>query len=141
MPQTKESRKMNNENKTLKPCPFCGSNCVNDTSPPEPECGSYYWVCPDCVCCGGIGDTVEEATQAWNTRPLEDALKAKADMFDELVGSNGALTAIANVMKLSEIPEHAKLIGLNDIDCLERVYTNMRNAAQNALDKAKELTE
>ena len=103
---------MNNENTTLKPCPFCGSNCVNDTLPPEPECGSYCWVCPDCVCCGGIGYTVEEATKAWNTRPLEDALKAKAQAYDMLCG------------------------------LVEAININMKSDDLNtALEQAKELTE
>lgn len=50
-------------------CPFCGSSCVNDTTKPQPDAhGVYMWVCPDCVACGPIGATVEEATYRWNKR-------------------------------------------------------------------------
>lgn len=55
----------------LKDCPFCRSDTVNDTSPPhEPHEGvGVCWVCPDCVACGPVGKTVEEATDLWNKRP------------------------------------------------------------------------
>ena len=59
----------------LKPCPFCGSGNVNDTSPPEnsedPDTNKFsgcYWVCPDCVAVGPFAETPEEATHLWNTR-------------------------------------------------------------------------
>ena len=50
----------------LKPCPFCGSDTVNDTSPPEHPC--FWWVCPDCVAVGPVGNSVLSATEAWNRR-------------------------------------------------------------------------
>ncbi len=59
------------ERGVIKPCPFCGSDCVNDTTDPKPdEFDKYYWVCPDCVACGPIGDSVSEATEAWDKRAI-----------------------------------------------------------------------
>ena len=55
----------------LKPCPFCGSKEVNATTPPQkhPDMdAAMYWVCPECVACGPIGATLEEATDNWNKR-------------------------------------------------------------------------
>ena len=53
----------------LKPCPFCGSNEVINTSEPKPdENGCYSWVCPDCIAVGGVGESVNDATIAWNNR-------------------------------------------------------------------------
>jgi hypothetical protein len=53
----------------LLPCPFCGSECVNDTSEPtdEPH-GTFFWVCPACVACGPVSTSLEGATVNWNTR-------------------------------------------------------------------------
>ena len=53
----------------LSACPFCGSIEVINTSKPEPdENGCYSWVCPDCVAVGGVGESIEDATKAWNKR-------------------------------------------------------------------------
>jgi len=50
-------------------CPFCGSNCVNDTTPPEESLEEgYFWVCPCCVSCGPVGTSIKEATDLWNKR-------------------------------------------------------------------------
>jgi len=60
---------MDDVTEELKECPFCGSNCVNDTSDPEPnKHGLYYWVCPDCIALGPASSTLNEATKAWNSR-------------------------------------------------------------------------
>lgn len=53
----------------LKSCPFCGSNCVNDTTDPvadDHDC--YTWVCPCCISVGPIAESVKDATDAWNDR-------------------------------------------------------------------------
>ncbi len=56
----------------LKPCPFCGSECVNDTdiAPYDHDDDSpvFFWVCPDCTSCGPIETSEEIATKSWNTR-------------------------------------------------------------------------
>ena len=78
----------------LKPCPFCGSNCVNDTSEPEnsgedkPE---YSWVCPDCICIGPIARTVEGATDGWNTRNNVDPINKDQAIKDSLEQHNDNL--------------------------------------------------
>lgn len=56
----------------LKPCPFCGSICVNDTTKPTAgNHGLYYWVCPDCVTVGPCAESVKSATEKWNKRSYE----------------------------------------------------------------------
>ena len=60
---------MSNETEILKPCPFCKSKTVNDTTPPEAgEIGLYFWVCPDCIAVGPIAVSVEDATNKWNNQ-------------------------------------------------------------------------
>ena len=70
-----EHKRRTSKTKELKPCPFCESDFVNDTSPPaqQGESGAYFWVCPDCACCGPARQSIEEATEAWNTRPTEQS--------------------------------------------------------------------
>lgn len=46
----------------LKPCPFCAGTRIDDND-------------AGCVTCGAFADSIE----AWNTRPIEDALNAKID--------------------------------------------------------------
>lgn len=55
----------------LKPCPFCGSENINDTTLTE------VMVCPDCATSGPDCDTPKEAVKNWNARPLEDAQAAR----------------------------------------------------------------
>lgn len=70
----------------LKPCPFCGSECVNDTTPPEfNDIMGFYWVCPDCVACGPASDTVYLATTSWNGR-AEDG-----DTYEAMQARNAEL--------------------------------------------------
>jgi hypothetical protein len=60
----------------LRECPFCGSNCINDTTEPTPDkLGMYYWVCPCCVSCGPSAVSVKEASRLWNTRPTPEAIE------------------------------------------------------------------
>jgi len=64
----------------LKPCPFCGAPAK--IYGPNRNNGALYvaW-CTNTSSCDagatGYGDTPEEATEQWNTRPVEDALRAE----------------------------------------------------------------
>jgi len=56
---------MSKDNTTLKPCPFCGEeDNIRETS--------SFVECENCEC-------LTHDMDRWNTRPLEEALKAKAD--------------------------------------------------------------
>lgn len=80
----------------LKPCPFCGADAVVEHG------DASYWVSP---CCPGSCtveletswfDTREEAIAAWNTRPVEDALRTRiAELETENERLRAALTPIA----------------------------------------------
>jgi len=64
----------------LKPCPFCGSGEVNNTTEPVADInGTYQWICPDCICFGPAAKSVEDASFLWGlTR------KAEQKIIDEL---------------------------------------------------------
>ena len=68
---------MSNE---LKPCPFCASKCVNDTT--DPIGPDFFWVCPCCVACGPIARTIEGATDGWNTRNNIDPEQEQRDKLE-----------------------------------------------------------
>ena len=58
------------EKSTLKPCPFCGIKAeINDIS---------KTIVDDRVC-GCWADNIFLTKEDWNTRPLEDALRAERD--------------------------------------------------------------
>lgn len=68
----------------LKPCPFCGSKAVAtdrvggwtiDCLGPFDE--QISWPCA--ALDGEMAETQEEAVRNWNTRPIEDAFKARAE--------------------------------------------------------------
>ncbi len=90
---------------TLLPCPFCGSSCVNDTSPPENDGDhSFYWVCPDCVAVGPAEPSLQEATESWNTRasqwqPIETAPKDGSLCFIGRYDNDGAWNSITATYK------------------------------------------
>ena len=79
----------------LKPCPFCGSNCVNDTTGPSDQNDEvgYFWTCPDCVCSGPFEESIEKATEGWNLRAIPegyalvpvDVLQCARDNAQELL--------------------------------------------------------
>lgn len=107
------------ENK-LKPCPFCRSNTVNDTSipvDPEWEKPMYYWVCPECCTSGPICETLEEATKQWNTRtPNKNAevLEMVEDLdecIDDLYHSVRTEYRIALKEKVSKIKNLINNVG------------------------------
>ena len=61
----------------LKPCPFCGA---------APQVKENHYLdgydnviisCPGCLFAGRTGHTFEQAAEKWNSRPVEDALRAE----------------------------------------------------------------
>lgn len=66
----------------LKPCPFCECEII-DVVAEEYLDGSKVFYTANCHECdtqhGGLFETYDEATKAWNTRPLEDALRAEIE--------------------------------------------------------------
>jgi len=66
----------------LKPCPFCGSADIRT----EPGINLNY--CDKC--------SAEANIEHWNTRPIEDALQARAEKAEEMVER---LIGIGNALK------------------------------------------
>lgn len=57
----------------LKPCPFCGFE-----RPHFMEEGHWiYMACESCGCGGPVSTQMRDPSDNWNTRPLEDALRAE----------------------------------------------------------------
>lgn len=90
----------------LKPCPFCGSEDVYNVYLPDPYSRDQYaWVnCKTCNASGGQfvqrvcpddksfsrNEMELESTKLWNTRPIEDELRAR---IAELEAESDQLTA------------------------------------------------
>ena len=67
----------------LRACPFCGEDCatlMEDHRGCEIICEN-----PDCDDMSEANWTREHAIEIWNTRPIEDALRAQVDALVELV--------------------------------------------------------
>jgi len=64
----------------LKACPFCGSTDLATESFGERR---HCVVCEKCECSTGYMLDDDEAIEAWNTRPLEDALRAEIAQLQE----------------------------------------------------------
>ena len=60
----------------LKPCPI--PSCGGMGSYEETEDGDHYVECVDCGYCGKSFMSFDAAVDWWNTRPIEDALRAEA---------------------------------------------------------------
>lgn len=63
----------------LKPCQFCESNDIDILTYEEEYHTRKVAECMDCGARGSVCDSKEEAIEAWNTRPAEDALKAEIE--------------------------------------------------------------
>ena len=63
----------------LKPCPFCGKE-PNQATAELGDRPCFYYECENPKCHAaemGWHDTEQEARDAWNNRPIEDALQAR----------------------------------------------------------------
>jgi Lar family restriction alleviation protein len=64
----------------LKPCPFCGGQNVKcDNERDKRGYTVYFGKCFDCGAMGHDTRNYDKATAAWNTRPIEDALRAQLE--------------------------------------------------------------
>lgn len=63
----------------LKSCPVCGSENVTSVA--------GFVVCKNCNVSTTVGVTQEESNRLQNTRPLEDALRARAEKAEAMVES------------------------------------------------------
>lgn len=88
---------MNNTDK-LKPCPFCGSSEINNTSPPIVVDGVCWWVCPECIAISPLAKSVNDATEKWNTRANESKIAELTKQRDEL---KNAVEAVATLIDSS----------------------------------------
>lgn len=72
----RETEEMTDE---LKPCPFCGlkPNLNEAVTYQNGEKSSAFVRCPHCGLAYSFGDKNEQAVSRWNTRPIEDALRAE----------------------------------------------------------------
>jgi Lar family restriction alleviation protein len=64
-----------------KPCPFCGKNTAILCEPENED--EYGVMCNYCGAQGGLDEDGEYAIVLWNTRPIEDALRAELDELRE----------------------------------------------------------
>jgi predicted RNase H-like nuclease (RuvC/YqgF family) len=60
----------------LKACPYCGSLSVREGCD-TPDAKWHYVECDDCHATSKADLGVSGATENWNTRPIEDALRAQ----------------------------------------------------------------
>jgi hypothetical protein len=66
----------------LKPCPFCGSDAELIT---KHKALAYFIECSNTMCTASErADTAEEVFTSWNTRPIEDALRAEINALNTL---------------------------------------------------------
>ena len=83
----------------LKPCPFCGKD-PNQMTSELSDRPCFYYECENPKCGAsemGWHDTEQEAIDAWNNRPIEDALRKE---IARLQADNHSLVEQANQMVL-----------------------------------------
>jgi hypothetical protein len=91
----------------LRNCPFCGYTGTRRLSSKRPQ--------TTIVSCECLDDTLSEA--AWNTRPIEDELRARVKNLEKLL--DDALFQIGIIgPKLAEMEDNDKDIA--DADCFWR---------------------
>lgn len=70
----------------LKPCPFCGSNrIIEDTATDNTGAIPMTVWFVKCAVCGSFKNSISNHSRAmkrWNTRPIEDALKAEVERLE-----------------------------------------------------------
>ena len=67
----------------LKPCPKCGGRAVEFHY--ELDEFSSYVKCEDCLLQTKFYDNMDDSYNAWNTRPIEEALQAKLKALEDRV--------------------------------------------------------
>lgn len=69
----------------LRECPFCKCTVkmCHDTASDYLKDWTYHVECPNCEIETGRYTAAEEAVRDWNTRPIEDALRAENARFRE----------------------------------------------------------
>jgi Lar family restriction alleviation protein len=83
----------------LKPCPFCGKD-PNQATAELGDRPCFYYECKNPKCGAtemGWHNTEQEAINAWNTRPIEDALRNE---IAQLQADNRSLVEQMNQMAL-----------------------------------------
>jgi|GEM_PF-5555423 len=88
----------------LKPCPFCGKD-PNQATAELGDRPCFYYECENPKCGAaekGWHDTEQEAINAWNTRPIEDALRKEIEqiMLSHEQATNEALKLQKRVHEL-----------------------------------------
>lgn len=80
----------------LKPCPFCGKTDKLEKEMFLDLVGWLYRVkCNRCPNTEPIMGSMEDAVKLWNTRPVEDALKAEVERLKEELDAQKSVSKIA----------------------------------------------
>ncbi len=104
-------------NDELKPCPFCGYEAYIAYSAiymiPYIDCRTMG--CPANCGNGRLETTVADVTTAWNTRPVEDELRAKWDAipWDAIDNGRAVLAWGFNHVRHEELTALTKFIDAN----------------------------
>lgn len=73
----------------LKPCPFCGETMTMKQSIDSFQSGLTRWInCENCFAHGPmctLDDLSDNEYEAWNTRPIEDALRAENERLKKIL--------------------------------------------------------
>ncbi len=63
----------------LKPCPFCGCGTIRKYNAKTSSTSDWYAECQKCLMMTDAYPTLDALRDAWNTRPIEDALRAEIE--------------------------------------------------------------
>ena len=81
---------MSNE---LKPCPFCGgTNIFHIVKSPHEFAYGHRYVCYSCMAKSPLCKSKDEATQKWNTRPVEDGFLNDNITLAECIGKFASMS-------------------------------------------------